>query len=103
MSGEARPRLKTNLAILVAGDAAGKLVNVVVFGRLGRILEPEKYGQLEFVMAAIFVGALLVDAGLGHWGARAVARGEEAQGRILGRIMALRAMILVGLLLLLGA
>jgi O-antigen/teichoic acid export membrane protein len=103
MSGEAAPRLKTNFAILVLGDAAGKLVNVFVFSRLGRILEPERYGQLEFVMAAVFVGALVIEAGLGPWGARAVARDPAAASLILGRIMALRAIILVIVLVLLGA
>ena len=72
------PRLKTNLAILVLGDAAGKLINFFVFARLGRVLEPGVYGRLELVLAAIFVGALVIEAGLGPWGARAVARGRRA-------------------------
>jgi O-antigen/teichoic acid export membrane protein len=95
----AAPRLKTNLAILGAGDALGKLINVVVFGRLGRILEPEGYGHLEFVLALVFVGALIIEAGLGPWGARAVARGDEPAPRILGRVLALRALILSVVLL----
>jgi O-antigen/teichoic acid export membrane protein len=97
------PRLKTNLAILIAGDALGKLVNVFVFGRLGRILEPERYGRIEFMMAAFLVGSLVIDFGLGPWGARAVARAEEPASRILGRILALRSLLLVAALLLLGA
>jgi O-antigen/teichoic acid export membrane protein len=103
MSGEAAPRLKTNLAILVAGDAAGKLINFFVFGSLGRILEKAGYGKLGFVLAAVSVGTLVIDAGLAPFGARAVARGEEPQGRILGRILALRSMILGGVIAAFGA
>ena len=74
-------RLKTNLTILVPGDAAGKLVNFFAFGRLARVLEPEAYGHFEFVLASDrSIGTLLIEAGLGPWGARAVARGPAAGG-----------------------
>jgi O-antigen/teichoic acid export membrane protein len=97
------PRLKTNLTLLILGDAAGKLINFLAFSRLARILEPEGNCHLEFALAAIVVGTLLVEAGLGPFGARAVAREPSAAARVLGRIMALRGLILVIALVALGA
>jgi O-antigen/teichoic acid export membrane protein len=62
------------------------------------VLEPNDYGRLEFVLAAVFVGALVIEAGLGPWGARAIARGDEPASRILGRVLALRAILVAAVL-----
>jgi PST family polysaccharide transporter len=70
------PRLIANFALLSGGEFISKLFTVATFAYLARILGPGGFGNLEFALAIIFFLTLLVDCGLGPWGAREIARGK---------------------------
>ena len=89
----AAPRLKTNLAILVAGDAAREAHQ----RRRVRAARADPRARRATASSSsswpsIFVGALIVEAGLGPVGrARRRARGRGRRPGSSGRILALRA------------
>ena len=67
-------RLGINLTFLYAGEAVNKLLGLVVFAYLNRVLTKDRYGDLEFAFGLVFVLNLLMDAGLAHYGAREASR-----------------------------
>jgi PST family polysaccharide transporter len=72
-------RLELNFVFLAAGEIVAKGCTFFVFGYLARILGPERYGSLEFVLAIMVLFSLVVDFGLGHYGTREIARNGKAQ------------------------
>jgi O-antigen/teichoic acid export membrane protein len=97
-----RGRLFHGMLLLAGGEMAAKLFCFLAFARLGRVLGPERYGSLEFVLAVIVFFTLPADCGLGSYGAREIARGRWSLPRLLAGVMTLRmsmAALSVGLLL----
>jgi O-antigen/teichoic acid export membrane protein len=84
------------MVLLSGGEMASKLFCFFAFTRIGRLLGPERYGSLEFVLAVIVFFTLPVDGGLGSYGAREVARGRYPVPRLMAGIATLR--MLLGLL-----
>lgn len=79
----------------------GKVLGLAVFGYLGRTLTQARYGDLEFSLGILFVLNLVIDAGLGHYGAREAAKRPEDTDRLVGQVALVRAtLVLVSLLLL---
>ena len=70
------PRLATNYALLSGAEFISKILGAIAFAYLARILGPQSYGYLEFVIAIIFFFTLIVDSGLGSYGAREIAKDE---------------------------
>ncbi len=95
-------RLAGNFIVLAAAEALAKLATFFAFTFLGRILGPERYGSLEFVIAVMIFFALPGDFGLSLYGAREVAKDRERSFRLAGAIARLRfLMALVALAVLL--
>lgn len=84
-------RLVRNLGFLLLGEVASKIVGILVFGRLGRVLGDSRYGELEFAFAAVTVASLVADAGLVVFGARAVAKDQVAARSLFPAFLVLRA------------
>jgi O-antigen/teichoic acid export membrane protein len=80
----------------MAGEFLAKLLTFVSFVYLGRILGPEGYGRLEFVLAAMVFFTLPVDFGLGAYGAREVARNRSGAAELLRDVAALRLLLACG-------
>jgi O-antigen/teichoic acid export membrane protein len=96
-------QLRRNLALLYAAELAGKVLGLVVFGYLGRVLLPQRYGDLEFALGILFLLNLVIDAGLGHYGAREAAKRPERTDRLVGQIAIVRGgLILLSFALLAG-
>ena len=62
----------SDLAALASGQFAAKAVGFVAFAYLARVLEPEGYGAVEYVVGLSVFFAMIVDAGLGPIGVRRV-------------------------------
>jgi len=84
------------MLLLSGGELAAKLFCFFAFTRLGRVLGPERYGSLEFVLALIVCFTLPADCGLGSYGAREIARGRYAAPRLLAGIATLRLLLALG-------
>ena len=69
---------------------AAKIFCFVAFTRLGRLLGPERYGSLEFVLALMVFFTLPADSGLGSYGAREIARRRFPVPRLMAGIATLR-------------
>jgi O-antigen/teichoic acid export membrane protein len=89
-------RLVRGMLFLSGGEIASKLFCFVAFTQLGRLLGPERYGSLEFVLALIVFFTLPADNGLGSYGAREIARGRYPIPRLLAGIATLRLLLAVG-------
>ncbi len=87
------PRLARNYLLLAAGECAAKLLAFLAYTYLGRTLGPERYGRLEFALAALVFFTLPVDFGLQDYGARQVARDPGRAGRLLDEIVGLRLLL----------
>lgn len=94
-------QLRRNLVLLYAAEMLGKALGLVVFGYLGRTLLAARYGDLEFALGILFLLNLVIDAGLGHYGAREAAKRPGDTDRLVGQIALVRGgLIFVSLLLL---
>jgi O-antigen/teichoic acid export membrane protein len=82
--------LAKNYALLTAGECVSKVLTFAAFTYLGRALGPERYGNLEFTLAAMIFFTLPVDLGLGDYGAREVAKNRSSAAGLLDRIASLR-------------
>lgn len=86
-------RLAVNFAVLSGAEFISKAAAALAFAFLARVLGPESYGQLEFALAVIFFFILIVDTGLGVYGAREVARDGVAIPRLVVHITFLRGLL----------
>lgn len=99
------PKAARNYAALLSGEFLSKALAAVAFAYLARVLGPEGYGHLEFVLALVVFLTLLVDCGLSSYGAREVAKEPTALHGLALHIAALRAglsLFAVAVLMLIG-
>jgi O-antigen/teichoic acid export membrane protein len=96
-------QLRRNLALLYAAELAGKVLGLVVFGYLARVLFTARYGDLEFALGILFLLNLVIDAGLGHYGAREAAKHPEITDQLVGQIAIVRGGLILMSFVLLGA
>jgi O-antigen/teichoic acid export membrane protein len=101
-SSETSGRLGINLVFLYGGELASKLLALVVFGYLNRVLSKERFGDLEFAYGLVFVLALLADAGLALYGSREASREPGRLPALATQIAAIRVVILIGSLAIIG-
>lgn len=85
---------RRNLVLLYGGEALTKALALGTFAWLTRVLGAEAYGDLEFGIGVLFVLNLLVEAGLGPYGAREAARAPAEAAAIAGRIAGVRVLVL---------
>ncbi len=94
--------LTRNFGILLVGEVVSKVIGFFVFGRLGRVLGDSCYGELEFAFATTTIAALLADAGLVVFGARAVARDPSTARSLMPSFFVLRGALVVLSLIAIG-
>lgn len=82
--------LTKNYIILAGAEFASKVLSALAFAILARTLGPESYGQLEFVLALIFIATIFSDLGLGVYGARELAKHPDSSSTLMVHITALR-------------
>jgi O-antigen/teichoic acid export membrane protein len=95
-------RLVRNFVLLAAGEFTSKLFGFVAFAYLARVLGPGEFGQLEFALAVIFFFTLLVDCGLGSYGARELAKDQSTVKRLTIHVVILRWILAAGAFILLA-
>jgi O-antigen/teichoic acid export membrane protein len=66
-------KLWNDYAVLAGGQAGIKLLGLLAFAWLARVLDPVSYGAVEYVVGLTAVFATVVDAGLGTVGIRRAA------------------------------
>jgi O-antigen/teichoic acid export membrane protein len=85
--------LAKNFVLLGLGEFASKVCGFVAFAYLARVLGPQEFGQLEFALALIFFLTLVVDCGLGSYGAKEVARDQSVVGHLTTHILLVRSLL----------
>lgn len=91
-----RPGLSLNLLLLYGGEGLAKFLGLLAFALLGRELGDAGLGKLEFAIAVFFVLNLVMEAGLGPYGAREAAKHPERESELAGRIVSMRMWLLAG-------
>ena len=85
--------MRSGLLWLYGAEALGKILALYAFGHLGRVLLEAGMGDLEFSLHALFVAALLLDAGLAPYGVTEASHHPKGVSTLAGRIVALRFML----------
>lgn len=85
-----RMRLARNFALLGSAEIFSKVVTILAFAYLARVLGPAEFGILEFAVAVITILTLLVDCGLSPYGAREVGKDPGRAGALLRQIVVTR-------------
>jgi O-antigen/teichoic acid export membrane protein len=63
-------KLFKGYAVLASGQIIGRLLGLLAFGWLARVLAPEAYGAVEYVIGLALLGGYLVDGGSSPVGVR---------------------------------
>jgi O-antigen/teichoic acid export membrane protein len=82
--------LAANLGLLATGEMLSKVFTLVAFAHLARVLGPVSFGNIEFALAVIFIFSLLIDLGLGIYGAREIAKDSDLIPSITRRVVSTR-------------
>jgi PST family polysaccharide transporter len=85
--------LVANLGLLATGEMLSKCFTLVAFAHLARVLGPASFGNIEFALAVIFIFSLLIDLGLGIYGAREIAQDREIIPSITRRVVSTRCVL----------
>src|SRR5437016_10957482 len=84
-------KLAGNYAWLASAEMATKVVTFVTIAHIARIAGPQGFGGLEFAAGILLFAGLVVDLGLGPYGAREIAKSPAELPRIAGEIITARA------------
>jgi O-antigen/teichoic acid export membrane protein len=82
------PRI--NLAILAFGELLTRAMSFLAFAHLARTLQADGFGKLEFVLAWVMFGVVLIESGFQTIGARDVAIDPASAGRLVAKILPLQ-------------
>jgi O-antigen/teichoic acid export membrane protein len=82
--------LVANLGLLAMGEMLSKVFTLVAFAHLARVLGPVSFGNIEFALAVTFIFSLLIDLGLGIYGAREIAKDRALLPSITRRVVSTR-------------
>lgn len=79
-----------DLGTLVVGQVAAKIIGLLAFAYLARVLEPHSYGEVEFVVGLAGLFAMVVDLGLTTIGVRRAAAAPEKRGELATQVFLIR-------------
>ncbi len=82
--------LGRNYLYLSIAELASKVITFAAIAYLARVVGPMSYGYFEFAAAALFCAGLIVDQGLGPYGAREIAKRPESTPQLVWQIVSLR-------------
>ena len=83
-------QIKTNLSALIVADAVAKLLPLLTFPYITRVLGPETYGMYGFAMSIVGFVALFASPGFTTFGIRAAAQNPEQGKRLASEITGVR-------------
>ena len=79
-----------DLGTLVVGQVAAKLVGLLAFAYLARVLDPHSYGEVEFVAGLTGLFSMVVDLGLSTIGVRRAAAAPDQRAQLATQIFLIR-------------
>lgn len=79
-----------DLGMLVGGQFTAKLIGLLAFAYLARTLDPDSYGEVEFVAGLAGLFAMVVDLGLSTIGVRRAAAAPDKRGELAAQIFLIR-------------
>lgn len=85
-----------NYIYLSIAEMASKVVTFAAIAYLARVVGPAMYGYFEFAAAALFCAGLIVEQGLGPYGAREIAQAPAHTTELVSQIVALRFILALG-------
>ena len=80
----------TDLGMLVGGQVTAKVIGLLAFAYLARVLDPDSYGEVEFIAGLAGLFAMVVDLGLSTIGVRRAAAAPEKRGELAAQIFVIR-------------
>ncbi len=80
----------SDLATLFAGQIGSKLLGLLAFAWLSRVLSPADYGLVETVVGMSLIGFMCIEFGTGTIGMRSIARKEASIADTLCQVMSAR-------------
>lgn len=83
-------KLFRDYAVLAGGQIAGRLLGFLAFAWLARVLDPEAYGAVEYVIGLSVLVATLVDGGPGTVGVRRSAVDPQGLPRLAFQVLMAR-------------
>jgi PST family polysaccharide transporter len=83
-------RLLTNFLSLAGGESLSKLFTFAAVVYVARVAGPTGFGYLEFAGSITLCAGLLVDQGLGMYGAREIARSPRSTSALVNEIIFVR-------------
>ena len=83
-------RFFRNLGTLVGGQVASKLIGLLAFAYLARMLDTHSYGEIEFIVGLAGLSATVIDLGLGTIGVRRAAAEPAKRGQLAAQILLVR-------------
>jgi len=82
--------IKKNISVLVISDAAAKLLPLLTFPYITRVMGPEMYGKYGFAMGIVGFVMLLASPGFTTYGIRAVAQASGDEKLLASKITGIR-------------
>ena len=83
-------KLYKDYAVLASGQIASRLLGLLAFAWLARVLAPETYGAVEYVIGIALLGGTFIDGGSSLVGARRATQEPEALPRIAFQVLVAR-------------
>jgi PST family polysaccharide transporter len=97
-SGFSIKQLTQGFSILIASDLLGRVVTMLAFIQLARVLQPAIYGQLELTLAVLVFLIVIVDQGLTPLGSRQITRRPEEMNQLVKTIVSAQVVVSLGIL-----
>jgi PST family polysaccharide transporter len=79
-------KLAQNFLSLAGAEVISKIVTFAAFAYLARVAGPDGFGYLEFAGATLFCAWILVEQGLGSYGAREIAKAPQRTAELVVEI-----------------
>jgi O-antigen/teichoic acid export membrane protein len=82
-------------AVVLAGEIVNKAAVTVAFLWIARVIDPGRYGEVEWALSVLMVATIAADAGLSTWGSSQVASRPQDAPAIAARIGGLRLLLAI--------
>lgn len=89
-------KLVKNFLSLAAAEVISKLVTFAAFAYVARVAGPDGFGYVEFAAAVLICAGLVIDQGLGPYGAREIAKDPRRTPELVSEIVLARFVLAIG-------
>ena len=98
-----KSNIAKNFLSLSAAEIFARIISLITFAYLARVLTPNGFGVIGFAAAFVSYFVLIVNFGLDDYGAREIAKNEESSSRYVNAIVSFKLITVIPLFILLTA